>query len=221
MPADSAISSSKTRLAADRSMVARKSSKTTRIGAIASCSTSTSTATTAPGLGASHQTGWTGVIARIDAPICDNDTGKTSLEGGKEAYFESLQRPAEQRSRWHSLRISEVITIDVTRPTTPPLVWIDCTRPTRRLARTLRVCYPGRSKEGWCCARNLNWDRDVEPIAVSADGNTSTFELEADQPYLYFKPCLIQNGDRNIGQSGPTTFCSWVRRTIAFLTRSS
>ena len=40
------------------------SSRTTRTGAIASCSTSTSTATTGPASGASHQTGWTGVIAR-------------------------------------------------------------------------------------------------------------------------------------------------------------
>ena len=41
-----------------------------------------------------------------------------------------------------------------------------------------------------------DWDKDVEAVAVSDDGNTSTFQLEADQPFLYFKPCLIQNGTR-------------------------
>jgi predicted alpha/beta superfamily hydrolase len=39
-----------------------------------------------------------------------------------------------------------------------------------------------------------DWDRDVEPVAVSEDGNVSTFALEADQPFLYFKPCLVEGG---------------------------
>ena len=52
------------RRAIARSSAAPASSRTTRTGATTSCSTSTSTATTAPGLGASHQTGWTGIIAR-------------------------------------------------------------------------------------------------------------------------------------------------------------
>ncbi|KAA0255461.1 alpha/beta hydrolase [Acidobacteria bacterium ACD] len=40
----------------------------------------------------------------------------------------------------------------------------------------------------------LDWDRDVEPAAVSEDGTVSTFSLEADQPLLYFKPCLVDAG---------------------------
>lgn len=39
-----------------------------------------------------------------------------------------------------------------------------------------------------------DWDRDIEPISVSEDGNTWTFELEADRPFLYFKPCLVSAG---------------------------
>jgi predicted alpha/beta superfamily hydrolase len=36
----------------------------------------------------------------------------------------------------------------------------------------------------------LDWNGDVEPIAVSDDGETSTFALETRWPALYFKPCL-------------------------------
>jgi hypothetical protein len=39
-----------------------------------------------------------------------------------------------------------------------------------------------------------DWDANIEPVAVSDDGTVSTFELEADQPFLYFKPCLVQSG---------------------------
>jgi predicted alpha/beta superfamily hydrolase len=42
-----------------------------------------------------------------------------------------------------------------------------------------------------------DWDRDVEPVTVSKDGNTSTFELEADQPFLYFKACLVRGGNHH------------------------
>ena len=46
------------------------SCRTTRAGATTSPSTSTSTATTAPGSGATHQTGWTGLVADL---ICRPD----------------------------------------------------------------------------------------------------------------------------------------------------
>jgi predicted alpha/beta superfamily hydrolase len=36
-----------------------------------------------------------------------------------------------------------------------------------------------------------DWERDLDPIAVSADGSTTTFELEARRPFLYLKPCLV------------------------------
>ncbi|PWT95301.1 MAG: hypothetical protein C5B55_01450 [Blastocatellia bacterium] len=60
------------------------------------------------------------------------------------------------------------------------------------LRRTLRVSYPVDS--GRLILRTENdWDEDIEPISTSPDGTTWTFELEADQPFLYFKPCLIDN----------------------------
>ena len=63
-------------------------------------------------------------------------------------------------------------------------------RTERTLTRTLRVAYPsGRGR--MVLRTEQDWDRDVEPVAVSEDGNVSTFALEADQPFLYFKPCLV------------------------------
>jgi predicted alpha/beta superfamily hydrolase len=62
------------------------------------------------------------------------------------------------------------------------------------LERSLRVSYP--SGNGRLVLRTeRDWDRNIEPIQVSDDGNTSIFQLEADQPYLYFKPCLIRDGE--------------------------
>jgi predicted alpha/beta superfamily hydrolase len=56
--------------------------------------------------------------------------------------------------------------------------------------RTLRLAYP--SGKGKIVLRTENdWDKDVEPVSISEDGNTLTFELSAYQPFLYFKPCLI------------------------------
>jgi predicted alpha/beta superfamily hydrolase len=62
------------------------------------------------------------------------------------------------------------------------------------VSRSLRVCYP--VSNGRIVLRTeQDWDRSIEPVEVSEDGNTSTFEIKADQPYLYFKPCLIRSGD--------------------------
>jgi predicted alpha/beta superfamily hydrolase len=47
-----------------------------------------------------------------------------------------------------------------------------------------------------------DWDRDVEPLSVSEAGSVSTFALEADQPFLYFKPCLVE-GDATHWAVGP------------------
>ena len=61
------------------------------------------------------------------------------------------------------------------------------------LKRTLRVSYPAGN--GRIVLRTeQDWDRDIEALEVSEDGNTSTFQLRADQPFLYFKPCLLQDG---------------------------
>ena len=53
------------RLADVPSTAGPSSSRRTRTGATSSCSISTSTVTTVPELGASHQTGWTGLVARL------------------------------------------------------------------------------------------------------------------------------------------------------------
>jgi len=61
------------------------------------------------------------------------------------------------------------------------------------LERTLRVAYP--AGHGDIVLRTeQDWERDLLPVAVSDDGQISTFHLQADQPFLYYKPCLIQPG---------------------------
>ncbi|MBI4862304.1 MAG: alpha/beta hydrolase [Candidatus Riflebacteria bacterium] len=61
------------------------------------------------------------------------------------------------------------------------------------LTRTLRVSYPaGRGRI--VLRTELDWEKSLEPVAVSQDGNVSTFELSVDQPFLYFKPCLVESG---------------------------
>jgi len=71
------------------------------------------------------------------------------------------------------------------------------------LKRSLRVSYP--KGEGQLILRTeQDWDKNIEPIAISEDGNTWTFEVQADQPFLYFKPCLMRNGETHwaIGSNG-------------------
>ena len=65
--------------------------------------------------------------------------------------------------------------------------------PRRSFKRKLRVCYaPGT---GTLVIRTeLNWERDIHPSALSSDGSTATFEIEAPHPFVYFKPCLVKNG---------------------------
>ena len=59
--------------------------------------------------------------------------------------------------------------------------------------RTIRVCYPAGT--GTLVIRTeLDWGRDLNPVAVSSDGNMATFEIEAQQRFVHFKPCLIKNG---------------------------
>lgn len=36
-----------------------------------------------------------------------------------------------------------------------------------------------------------DWERNIDPIEISADGSTTTFELESHKPFLYVKPCLV------------------------------
>src|SRR5689334_10950782 len=61
-----------------------------------------------------------------------------------------------------------------------------------RLRRALRIAYPPNA--GQIVLRTeLDWDKSIDPISVSADG-ISTFQVEAQRPFLYFKPCLVQGG---------------------------
>jgi len=62
------------------------------------------------------------------------------------------------------------------------------------LERTLRVSYPA-GKGRLVLRTEQDWERDIEAVAVSEDGSTSTFHLQADQPFLYFKPCLVRDGE--------------------------
>ena len=62
-----------------------------------------------------------------------------------------------------------------------------------RFKRTLRVRYPVETGS-LVIHTELDWDRDIQPIEVSSDGTTATFEVEAQQRFIYFKTCLIRNG---------------------------
>ena len=54
----------------------------------------------------------------------------------------------------------------------------------------LRVIYPLRS--GKIVLRtDVDWNRDVEAVAVSPDRTVFEFGYDLDRPYFYFKPCVI------------------------------
>jgi len=61
------------------------------------------------------------------------------------------------------------------------------------LRSTLQVRYPA-GKGRLVLRTEQDWDKDIEAVAVSEDGNTSIFALEAHRPFLYFKPCLVRDG---------------------------
>ncbi len=59
---------------------------------------------------------------------------------------------------------------------------------------TLRVHYPLES--GALVLRTEDdWERDVEPAAVSTDGSRFDFELAISEPYLYYKPVIRRDGE--------------------------
>lgn len=58
------------------------------------------------------------------------------------------------------------------------------------LKRKLRVAYPA-GKGKMVLRTEQDWEKDIKPVAVSKDRNTWTFTLEANQPFLYLKPCLV------------------------------
>ncbi|MGZ5552259.1 MAG: alpha/beta hydrolase [Chthoniobacterales bacterium] len=66
------------------------------------------------------------------------------------------------------------------------------------LKRTLRIAYPVESG-GVVLRTELDWDKNVEPVSVGSD-SIWTFEVEAYHPFLYFKPCLLDNGQLHWAQ---------------------
>jgi predicted alpha/beta superfamily hydrolase len=75
-------------------------------------------------------------------------------------------------------------------------------RTERLLQRQLDIHYPpGRGRI--VLRTELDWGRDVEPVAVSSDGVTHSFAIEARKPFLYFKPCLIKSGGERRWAVGP------------------
>jgi predicted alpha/beta superfamily hydrolase len=63
------------------------------------------------------------------------------------------------------------------------------------LRRTLRVHYPA-GRGPMRLRTDLDWDADVHPIEVSADGETSTFRLEARRPFVYVKALVEEGGGK-------------------------
>jgi predicted alpha/beta superfamily hydrolase len=58
----------------------------------------------------------------------------------------------------------------------------------------VRVHYPAAPGEVRL-RTDRDWDKDVAPIGVSADGAVSTFALGDDKPFHYFKPILRRAGE--------------------------
>jgi predicted alpha/beta superfamily hydrolase len=59
------------------------------------------------------------------------------------------------------------------------------------LERTLRIAYPANAGR-MVLRTEHDWEKDIEPEGVSDDGTTWTFRVRADQPFVYFKPCLAE-----------------------------
>src|SRR5262245_27570995 len=84
----------------------------------------------------------------------------------------------------------------------------------KTLKRVLRVHYP--AGRGCMVMRtDLDWDRDVEPVSVSKDGNTSTFRIEAKRPFVYFKPRLVTPGGQASWAIGPNMLAMMTTETVA------
>ena len=53
----------------------------------------------------------------------------------------------------------------------------------------LRVYYPNVSEQ-LVLRTDLDWDKDVLPIAIDRKDSFAEFKLETTHPFLYLKPCL-------------------------------
>lgn len=47
---------------------------------------------------------------------------------------------------------------------------------------------------------DLDWEKDLEPVAIEEDGTRSTFELKSTEPFHYFKPILWQDNEKHWAQ---------------------
>src|SRR6478735_4468064 len=77
-------------------------------------------------------------------------------------------------------------------------------RTERTLARTLRVAYPsGRGR--MVLRTEQDWDRDLEPMALSEDGNVSTFALEVGRfsPLVELRSNLLDRDHKIRGYVPP------------------
>lgn len=61
---------------------------------------------------------------------------------------------------------------------------------------TVRVIYPTANGQ-IILRRSLDWNENVAATNVSQDGTISEFHLASNQPFLYFKPCLLDSNGLN------------------------
>jgi predicted alpha/beta superfamily hydrolase len=62
------------------------------------------------------------------------------------------------------------------------------------IQRKLSIAYPV-GKGRIVLRTEQDWDKTIEAIHSGEVGNISTFLIEADQPFLYFKPCLVEEDE--------------------------
>ena len=53
----------------------------------------------------------------------------------------------------------------------------------------LRVYYPNLCDQ-LVLRTDLDWEKDVLPVAIDSKGSFAQFELQTKHPFLYLKPCL-------------------------------
>jgi predicted alpha/beta superfamily hydrolase len=106
-----------------------------------------------------------GTLIMARSPLQINTVAAVSHDGSKKKQANKKTKPTVKKRKLYKTRAT--------------------------LDRILRVCYP--AGDGRLVLRTeQNWNKDVEPIAVSEDANTWSFRLRANQPFLYFKPCFVR-----------------------------
>lgn len=65
------------------------------------------------------------------------------------------------------------------------------------MQRTLRITVHYPLESGRIVLRtDMDWERDIEAVEVSADRTTARFDVVTEQPYVYLKPCILDRGLR-------------------------